>query len=508
MLWSLYSRSSFNAGELAAMEKLAACQRQLNGDDVVGCEEFLKAIEATSIALGLEAAPREYRSEFSVNYHALFPDSGRHYRVDVLEASTSEQSAIWVNGDKFELSPEAMHHAEALQRAWSRLCALLERWSVASQTQRTSSRPTKPTRDEVADALTTLDTAWASFEHKYIVELIGIEAHSRRIVVHAVEKEARYRRAKKLEGAAEREEALDDLVKAISRLNSVANFRRKGRDDLGSEIFRRAVAVLERKDAEAVNVLATDVVESLEAICLYLREVSRCMERVDPHLCNNVGLVARLEDWEESWEVGAKCLLQDSFLDAVNDQLVELHTAQRLAPAFVDMVDNCDVELFLVLPRLILLCFLADPGAKRVELLRNLLPHRFGELQRDKANLADPCAGTSFRELGPELKVLVEHFKRTVAVLDQGGARSRTHGTATWEILVRRAVAGAEGDGDFCHGCSPATQTAVQDLMREVEWWSLELQRHCPEDWNQWSAVIVQCLNGSPKPPTSNAFQV
>merc|ERR1719229_1556105 len=37
-----------------------------------------------------------------------------------------------------------------------------------------------------------------------------------------------------------------------------------------------------------------------------------------------------------------------------------------------------DAELFLVLPRIVWLCFLADPS-KSVEFLKHLLPHRFEE---------------------------------------------------------------------------------------------------------------------------------
>ena len=41
----------------------------------------------------------------------------------------------------------------------------------------------------------------------------------------------------------------------------------------------------------------------------------------------------------------------------------------------------------------------------------------------------------------------------------------------------------------------PDTQRAVEDLVRELEGYSIELQRHCAEDWNQCSAVLVQCLS-------------
>jgi hypothetical protein len=49
---------------------------------------------------------------------------------------------------------------------------------------------------------------------------------------------------------------------------------------------------------------------------------------------------------------------------------------------------------------------------------------------------------------------------------------------------------GCPADG-FASGGHAA---AVEALMRTVEGWSLELQRHCPEDWNECSTVLVRCL--------------
>eukprot|EP00913_Durusdinium_trenchii_P024944 g23412.t1 len=66
----------------------------------------------------------------------------------------------------------------------------------------------------------------------------------------------------------------------------------------------------------AARILAKDVLDSFTAMREYLREVGRCLERVDPHLCNNVGLVARLVDWEESWEVGTRYVQQEKMLTA------------------------------------------------------------------------------------------------------------------------------------------------------------------------------------------------
>jgi len=111
----------------------------------------------------------------------------------------------------------------------------------------------------------------------------------------------------------------------------------------------------------AARVLALDVVESFAAMRNYLREVERRLERVDPHLCNNAGLVSRLVDWEESWEVGARYLQSSNVLCAICDLVAEVRAAQKITPELTRMCDDCDVELFLVLPRMMWLRFLPHP---------------------------------------------------------------------------------------------------------------------------------------------------
>ncbi|CAK9067126.1 unnamed protein product, partial [Durusdinium trenchii] len=280
---------------------------------------FLESLEATARALRLEPANRSYRSGFTINYRALFPDESRNYRVDILEASVEQNAVIWVNGDKFEFSQED------LQRAWSELCHLLDRWKSGDAGD-------KPQRTEMRTSLVTLDVAWAAFEKKYISELIAIEDQARKLIVQAVESEKRLR---DMEGKYGETEALlarpeyqaeqRRLVGCISYLNSVANFRRKGRDDLSAEVLFDAVRTIQRCDlaekngqstelSAAARTLCGDVVESFVAMRLYLREIGKCLERVDPHLCNNAGLVTRLVDWEESWEVGARYVQNELLL--------------------------------------------------------------------------------------------------------------------------------------------------------------------------------------------------
>jgi hypothetical protein len=300
----------------------------------------------------------------------------------------------------------------------------------------------------------------------------------------------------------------------------VANFRRKGRDDLAVDVLFDAVATLRRCDAaerdgrstetlSAARILATDVVESFSAMRDYLREVERCLERVDPHLCNNVGLVARLVDWEESWEVGTRYVQHEKLLGGVCDLVAEIRVAQRIAPALTSMCDECDVELFLVLPRLIWLRFLARP-LQHAELLRSLLPHRFIETKDT------PDGEAAQHTWDAQVGSFIDKFLSAEAVIicAQPAVSAPSSDAAVklaWEVFVKRVVNGA-GAKDTYSGLAPGrrdnTEIVVEDLMHELERWSIELQRHCPEDWNQCSAILVQCLTGGGQKQKQVPFRV
>jgi hypothetical protein len=450
-------------------------------------------------ALGCEVAPRTYRSDFTANYHALFPDGERHYRADVLEASMEQQSSIWVNGEKFELSGEAVTHAAKLQQSWLEVGILLDRWASTPQAA------LKPRRCEVVATLNALDQAWSCFEHKYIADLINIEHRARGLLVQAIEMENQLilveRGCDEGIGEEQLQEAQRHLIACIAHLNSVANVRGKGRSDLQARILHSALEVL-RKDfagsaredyttaRAAAYIIAGDVVASFDAMRSYLQEVAVCLERVDPHLSNNVGLVARLEDWEESWEVGGRYLQNAPLLDAVCDLVAEIRGAQQVAPALTTMCDDCDAELFLILPRMVVLCFAADPARMGTELLRTLLPHRF------HSGGEEPCA---------ELVKLSAQFLRLADLIGANRKSRQTPREEAWRLAMKRSVSGVAFEPS---DLDVEIHSALEDLMRNAESWSLELQRHCATDWNQCSAMLLHCLSEVTKKERAASFQV
>jgi len=512
------------------------------------CASYLKALEAVARAMRLEAAPRGYRANFTINYRALLPDEARNYRVDVLEASVEQYAVIWVNGDKFEFSAEAMRRAAELQLAWSDVGSLLRQWDKSDDEAR-------PARTRLRGALVQLDVSWAHFEQKWISELISIEEKARGLVVQAVQHERALHLLEEstsdgeaLQRSPEYQQEVRRLVASVARLNSVANVRRKGRDDLSADVLNGAFEALRRCNAaeargqgsdahQAARILAADVVDSFSAIRDYFREVERCLERVDPHLGNNEGLVARLVDWEESWEVGTRYVMDEHLLAAVCDLVHCMREAQTLAPEFTRMCDDCDVELFMVLPRIIWLRFLALQGTKS-ELLASLLPHRFGLAPEDAGSPSGGAAprngasalrlpasalrlpatpslpvsllggaprdsqmGAAHGKLDAELETFKARFQQLVQRIAGPGqpADAAAQKGAVWQVLIRRAVAGPGNAA--AGGLSESASVALEDLMRELETWSIELQRHCPEDWNQCSAVLLQCLEGGAEKP-------
>jgi hypothetical protein len=488
------------------------------------CTLFLQELDATATILRAEVASRKYRKEFTVNYRALFPDSSRNYRVDILEASLEQFTVIWVNGSKFEFSAVAMSCATKLQQAWSDLATFLEQ----QRTHNSGESTKRPARSLVRKLLSSLDGAWASFEHVYVSELIAIEDKARNLIVEAIKCEraltsieARESDDGKLLSNETYVKELTNLVKSIARLNSVANHRRKGRDDLDVNVFCEAKRTLAHCTAAhlddfnsdtlaAAHVLSRDVVESLDAMRSYLKHVSGCLERVDPHLCNNAGLVERLVDLEESWEVGTRYVSNAGLLNSMCDIVAEIKSAQRIAPALISMCDECDVELFMVLPRIIWLRCLANPQVQ-TPLFESLLPHRFGHISVKPWLTHEPELSSFFELYNHTVSVLVAMLPTELA------KTSMTPEQSARNILVKKMVSGPGGieKSDIYSFVLPEfriqAEDAVEKLAHELEKWSMELQRHCPDDWNQCSAILVRCLSenqSDSEARTQRAFRI
>lgn len=364
---------------------------------------------------------------------------------------------------------------------------------------------------QLRSRLVALDTAWAAFEKTYINELIFIEAKPVKLVVTAIEHE------QKLEGLEDKHghqtavfmpeymDAQNNLVQSIAQLNSLANPRRKGVANLSVEILWSAMKTIqccseaeEKGDGSellpAAHSLCRDVVDSFLAIREYLREVSTCLEQVNPDLCKNIGLVRRLVDWEESWEVGKRYVQNDVLLNGIHDLVASIQLAQHIVPDLKRICRDCDVELFVVLPSLLWLQAFQEP-ALHFNLFRRLLPHRFTSLHDSGGdNQASwPC--------DPELKAFIEQFQKTYSLLSSSQhSTGRNSDLCGWKVLVKRVVLGSDSQtrevtyGSLSPSIRSQAEQAVENLMSRMESWNMEIQTHSAEDWNELMSVVISVM--------------
>jgi hypothetical protein len=243
-------------------------------------------------------------------------------------------------------------------------------------------------------------------------------------------------------------------------------------------------------EMSVVECLAGDVVESYMHLRYYLRDISNSLERIDPNLSNNAELVSRLEDWEESWEVGRDYVHNSEMLGIVSELVSFLKKAEKLEPALAEMTQECGAEFCLCLPRLVWLHFLQDPE-RHMKLLQRFLPHHFAPNTESSEQLWDSTIEDLVRHYG-EAEREVAHLTKRVA--DKGCSANR--------FLVQSVVAGpnSESQPDFAMELDLGPKSSANVFVHAIEERSMELQRHHPEEWNHFMMVIVRCFSeGKPK---------
>jgi hypothetical protein len=263
---------------------------------------------------------------------------------------------------------------------------------------------------------------------------------------------------------------LQALLQRLGSLNAVANIDGKGRDDFNGDIILRALSEQSSPSLqsdtwaqETAQHLCAEVLDSLVAMREYLQEVSQCLERVDPNLSRNQGLVARLADFEQSYELGMLYVKDAETMRSLCLWVSQVRRAQSLSSDFAAVCESFDAELFLVLPRIILLCFLSEPSTHATA-LESFLPEKF-------ANFAQLNA-----------------YRCSYLSMALG---------STTNDMLRLAM---KGPGSADEACSA--------FLLQLESWSIDLQRSNPRQWNQCSEVMVRCLAGSLRKQRGHNFAV
>lgn len=503
------------------------------------CYGFLVQLDRCASVFHVPITIRRHRAAFTLHYRAFFSDETRQYRVEVLAASIQQHAAIWVNGDRFNFSSEVVASSLKLRAALFRIFAVLD--SRIKAAEQGGSAASRSSCNELREALHAFDIAWVEFEQRYIGELIEIEKTARGLLVEAIEHakrlqdlEVNCRTSNLVPLADDYREEQRRLFACISRLNAVANVDRKGREDLTPEVLNEAIVALHGdrcswprpvavdrtlaapKDdpqntgsPDYVRILAIDVAEAFEAMRDYLCKVEPHLEHVAPRLSENAGLVARLADLEESWEMGSSYVQCRPMRQALGNLVGELKAAQKLVPELESMCDACDVEWLLAMPKIVWLCFLKQP-LRHAEVLKSLLPHRFPDEEFEEAAIGDADLRLFALSFARVQRLLIDACDKFQVVETSASAGE----AFAWELLLRRATyRGEQTQPSVCGAALAVTlpcdvEDALREFNRDLERWSIELQRHCPLSWNQCSALLVRCLTGVQHKQRETEFKV
>eukprot|EP00931_Biecheleriopsis_adriatica_P018946 TRINITY_DN13068_c0_g1_i5.p1 TRINITY_DN13068_c0_g1~~TRINITY_DN13068_c0_g1_i5.p1 ORF type:complete len:625 (+),score=146.94 TRINITY_DN13068_c0_g1_i5:94-1875(+) len=290
-------------------------------------------------------------------------------------------------------------------------------------------------------------------------------------------------------------QVMQSLVAQIAKLNALANVQGRGREDLTFDVLQSAAdaleGTLEKTDgklsaaASARHLVACRVLSSFADMRSYLAEVQQLEPgRLHPQLSNNTQLVKLLAAWEDAWELGARFLLKAEVLEALCEVCAHMARARSFSPELSSMLEDQDAEIFLILPRILLLCCLMEPT--NFALPAMFLPHHFGRAESRREG--EDCDDGALSE---EVLVLQELFEKATAFL-------KSSHTAVWDALARRAIAGS----------GKVERDAVEVLMLKLEGLSVELQRHRPEEWNRCCSLLLQCIDAAAAPPQKSVVSL
>eukprot|EP00931_Biecheleriopsis_adriatica_P039487 TRINITY_DN22580_c0_g1_i4.p1 TRINITY_DN22580_c0_g1~~TRINITY_DN22580_c0_g1_i4.p1 ORF type:complete len:493 (+),score=134.91 TRINITY_DN22580_c0_g1_i4:96-1574(+) len=431
--------------------------------------------------------------EFTTNYRVLFPTcEERYYNCDVLDAAFATgyggRRSVEVNGVAHFISEDVL-------QAWASLTELLLRWPVSLKDFLNSSeaQTRDATRDDLQQSLMLLDETWACFEKSYISALIQVEQAGRSPLVDAIEAWKPERLEEGEDGRAD-SAMLNTAMAAISKLNAIANVHGKGRSDFRGALLQEArdwlhsvKAALHAQGATRtlIRLIAGGVADAFDRMQEYLQRVEPRLAHLDPELARNTCLSEQLLNFEQSWDMGERYLANAGSFRSLCAMVARLEAFREESEALAEMMEENGPELFMVLPRLVWLSALLPAGDGR-HVLEEMLP------EADFTHLEELWSAVSaklhrwFRPSpGAEEEELQGVFV-LFAVAGVGGAQE------VLELLQEEAASDNHGDisaGEVIH--------TMEEMLREMESWSMQLQRRNPTEWNSLSAVLLGSLQGA-----------
>lgn len=426
------------------------------------CDDYVACLAELFATLNIQATSRAYRQAYSESYRQDFPETSMLFQTEVLIGSI--YPSVTLNGGTRRMSSKTLERANDLQLAFVKIWEFNEEY-----------KPHQEEMDaELVKRLVHLDVTWARFEESYMTELFRLEGEGLGLVEQAIESEGRLTAA---ETAADREEhgrAQQQLVHDISRLNAAVSLTRKGTESFTVSILTTAEALVARAaHAEVISshparALARDVVASFNQMRSYLRYVAAVFHEVDPNLRSNRGLVERLEDYERSWSLASKFLIQQPLLDAIVQLANELQLVGQHVAGVHKLQENLDKDFYFAVPRLIWIFYFVEPSRQSSLILKFLLPERFS----GTSDAEDPMLAEVWQRFA-EFKAFVKDYKDSDA----------------FKLLAYHAVYGRSAPG-----LPESSRLTEATLMRDIQVLALMLQRDRQSDWNDVCCVLQDVL--------------
>jgi hypothetical protein len=306
------------------------------------------------------------------------------YLPEIFDSAQEGYSYLWVNGEKYIFSEDVLNAGKELKDSFYNLKTELEIFNHQFRNKIHTNDHFRETKRELNLFLERFDSIWATYEKNYILELMVIEADSRRYIEQAIkfEKALSYwerqlspqKRLKSKEKRNKIKKANWDLIQSIWKINSIANTTGKGRDDLSYSILEAAESRMSSLQVQATknshiysssdnessdnnaafNLLCNSMQESLTNLRVLISKYAENIEVVDPQLKNNPELIEALTDFENSWTKGKLYLVDNKAFEWFISLSRYINYAGGIAN-FGELIEWCDYEVFMIVPELVIL---------------------------------------------------------------------------------------------------------------------------------------------------------
>lgn len=234
-----------------------------------------------------------------------------------------------------------------------------------------------------------------------------------------------------------------ELVEIFCKINSVANYEGKGRDDLGVEILVAAEnALRENEKSKAIKKLASKIEDSFNKFRATFRRYEQCVELIDPQLRNNRDLVESLVQFEDTWTKGKFFFLDRDIMNL----LIEFsNLVESLGKKYKDVkekLESMDADVFIIVPSMAILKSLKDKDERIYTFCDKPLDKVFEDLKEKTSDLTNEAY-----------------------------------------TAIEKGLLDKENDEKSLNGIK-LTKEKLNELINEIKGAAMILQRSRPADWN------------------------